>query len=159
MLDGDGQNNPADLPRLVALFNAALAEGETIGMVMGEREKRQDSGFRRFISRVANACNRALLNHTAKDVGCGLKVVAGPVFKQLPYFDHMHRFMPALISREGLSVRYERVTHRARDRGQSKYGTLERALAGLVDLFGVYWLVKRSKRPDVQEEVPHGVDR
>lgn len=159
VLDGDGQNNPADLPRLVALFNAALAEGDAIGMVMGEREKRQDSGFRRFISRVANACNRTLLNHTAQDVGCGLKVVAGPVFKQLPYFDHMHRFMPALISREGFSVRYERVTHRARDRGQSKYGTLERALAGLIDLFGVYWLVKRSKRPDVQEEVPHGVDR
>ena len=152
VLDGDGQNDPADLPRLVTIFDSALADGETIGMVMGEREKRQDSGFRRFISRVANACNRGLLNHTARDVGCGLKIVSREVFLRIPYFDHMHRFMPALVGREGFTVRYERVNHRARPRGKSKYGTLERALAGLVDLFGVYWLVKRSKRPTIVEE-------
>lgn len=151
VLDGDGQNDPADLPRLVALFDQAVTRGDAIGMVMGEREKRQDSGFRRFISRVANACNRGMLNHTARDVGCGLKVVSAEVFRRLAYFDHMHRFMPALIGREGFTVLYERVNHRARPRGQSKYGTLDRALAGVVDLFGVYWLVKRSKRPDVSE--------
>ncbi|WP_421879989.1 glycosyltransferase family 2 protein [Pacificispira sp.] len=151
VLDGDGQNDPADLPRLVQIFDEAAAAGETIGMVMGEREKRQDTGFRRFISRVANACNRGMLNHSARDVGCGLKVVSRDVFARIPYFDHMHRFMPALIGREGFTVRYERVNHRARPRGKSKYGTLERAVAGIVDLFGVYWLLKRSKRPEVTE--------
>lgn len=151
VLDGDGQNDPADLPRLVEIFEAAKAEGETIGMVMGERRKRQDTGFRRFISKVANACNRSLLNHTANDVGCGLKIVDAAVFKRLPYFDHMHRFMPALVGREGFTVRYEKVNHRARPRGVSKYGTLERAIAGIVDILAVYWLVKRSKRPQVVE--------
>lgn len=151
VLDGDGQNDPGDLPRLVKIFDEAEAAGERIGMVMGEREKRQDTGFRRFISKVANACNRGLLSHSARDVGCGLKVVSQEVFLRLPYFDHMHRFMPALIGREGFTVRYERVNHRARPRGQSKYGTLERAMAGIVDLFAVFWLVKRSKRPDVTE--------
>lgn len=151
VLDGDGQNDPADIPRLIAIFESAVARGEPVGMVMGEREKRQDSTFRRFVSRIANACNRSLLNHTARDVGCGLKVVSGQVFRQLPYFDHMHRFMPALIGREGFIVLYERVGHRARPRGHSKYGTVDRALAGIVDLFGVYWLLKRSKRPQVTE--------
>lgn len=151
VLDGDGQNDPADLPRLVEIFDAAQARGEKIGMVMGERAKRQDTGFRRFISRFANACNRGLLNHQARDVGCGLKIVSAVAFKRLAYFDHMHRFMPALIGREGFTVLYEPVNHRARDRGASKYGTLDRAIAGIIDLFGVYWLVKRSKRPEVME--------
>lgn len=151
VLDGDGQNDPADLPRLIALHAEAAAGGEAVGMVMGEREKRQDTAFRRFISRVANACNRTLLNHEAREVGCGLKVVPREVFLRLPYFDHMHRFMPALIGREGFTVRYVRVNHRARPRGTSKYGTLERALAGIVDLIGVYWLLRRSKRPTVSE--------
>lgn len=151
VLDGDGQNDPADLPRLVEVFRTAESEAEPIGMVMGERQKRQDTGFRRFISRVANACNRSLLNHTARDVGCGLKIVSAEAFRRIPYFDHMHRFMPALIGREGFTVRYERVNHRSRPRGESKYGTLERAMAGIVDILAVYWLVKRSKRPQVTE--------
>lgn len=152
VLDGDGQNDPADLPRLIDILAAAVARGEPIGMVQGEREKRQDSAFRRAISRFANACNRGLLNHQARDVGCGLKVLPRDVFLRLPYFDHMHRFTPALVGREGFTVLYERVNHRARAEGRSKYGTLDRALAGMIDLFGVYWLVKRSKRPVVTEE-------
>lgn len=151
VLDGDGQNDPADLPHLIELFDKAQERGEPIGMVMGERQKRQDTGFRRLISRFANACNRGLLNHQAKDVGCGLKIVSAEAFRRLAYFDHMHRFMPALVGREGFTVLYEPVNHRARPRGTSKYGTLDRALAGIVDLFGVYWLVKRSKRPSVTE--------
>jgi dolichol-phosphate mannosyltransferase len=152
VLDGDGQNDPADLPRLIEILEAAEARGEPIGMVQGEREKRRDSSFRRAISRFANACNRGLLRHQARDVGCGLKVLPRAVFLRLPYFDHMHRFTPALVGREGFTVLYERVNHRARGEGKSKYGTLDRALAGLIDLFGVYWLVKRSKRPTVSEE-------
>ena len=154
ILDGDGQNDPADLPRLIDLFDAATAEGKPVGMVMGERRIRKDTGFRRFVSRVANACNRTLLNHSARDVGCGLKVVDAAVFRRLPYFDHMHRFMPALIGREGFSVLYVPVNHRARAEGTSKYTTVERALAGIVDIIGVYWLVTRSKRPSVTEERP-----
>jgi len=152
VLDGDGQNDPGDLPRLINLFDEALERGEPVGMVMGEREKRQDSGFRRFISRAANACNRGLLNHKARDVGCGTKVVDREVFLRIPYFDHMHRFMPALVGREGRSVIYEPVNHRPRGRGKSKYGTLERALAGVIDIFGVFWLLRRSKQPDVSEK-------
>lgn len=151
VLDGDGQNDPADLPRLIAVYAEATATGEAVGMVMGEREKRQDSAFRRFISRVANSLNRTILGHEARDVGCGLKVVPREVFLRLPYFDHMHRFMPALIAREDFTVRYVRVNHRARPRGMSKYGTIERALAGIVDLIGVYWLRRRSKRPTISE--------
>lgn len=151
VLDGDGQNDPADLPRLIALFDAAQARGERIGMVMGERKDRQDTGFRRFISRFANACNRGLLKHQARDVGCGLKIVSADLFRRLAYFDHMHRFMPALVGREGFTVLYAPVNHRARPRGASKYGTLDRAFAGIIDLIGVYWLVKRSKRPEVTE--------
>lgn len=149
VLDGDGQNDPADLPRLIAAYAEAVAAGESIGMVMGERENRQDSGFRRFTSRIANTLNRAVLNHAARDVGCGLKVVPREVFLRLPYFDHMHRFMPALVGREGFEVRYVRVNHRARPRGISKYGTVDRALSGMIDLIGVYWLLRRAKTPHV----------
>ena len=152
VLDGDGQNDPADLPRLIEVFDAAQRAGHKIGMVMGERAVRKDTGFRRFISRVANACNRTLLNHSARDVGCGLKVVDADIFRRLPYFDHMHRFMPALIGREGCTVQYVPVNHRARAEGRSKYTTIDRALAGIVDIIGVYWLVTRSKRPTVTEE-------
>ncbi|MEQ8443684.1 MAG: glycosyltransferase family 2 protein [Alphaproteobacteria bacterium] len=152
VLDGDGQNDPADLPRLIQLFDQASSRGVNIGMVMGERKNRRDSGFRRFISRAANACNRGLLNHNAQDVGCGTKVVDREVFLRIPYFDHMHRFMPALVGREGCSVIYEPVNHRPRGQGKSKYGTLERALAGAVDLFGVFWLLKRSKQPEISEK-------
>jgi dolichol-phosphate mannosyltransferase len=151
VLDGDGQNDPADLPRLLATFAAAEQAGESIGMVMGERMGRHESGLRRVASRIANACNRGLLRHTARDVGCGLKVLSRDCFMRLPYFDHMHRFMPALVGREGFTVRYEPVQSRPRSHGRSKYGTLERAVAGLVDLFAVYWLVRRSRRPSITE--------
>ena len=120
-------------------------------MVMGERQRRKEGSWRRFASRFANACNRSLLRHSARDVGCGLKVLSRQCFLAIPYFDHMHRFMPALVAREGYETLYEPVKDRARAQGRSKYGTLDRALAGLIDIFGVYWLVVRSKRPAVEE--------
>jgi dolichol-phosphate mannosyltransferase len=151
VLDGDGQNDPADLLGLIVAFEAAEAAEESIGMVMGERPLRRENYLRRLSSRVANACNRGLLRHSARDVGCGLKVLSRDAFMRLPYFDHMHRFMPPLVGREGLAVHYVPVTSRPRKHGRSKYGTLDRALAGVVDLFGVYWLLMRSGQPRVEE--------
>jgi dolichol-phosphate mannosyltransferase len=145
-LDGDGQNDPADIP---ALLVRAQAEGGLI-LVAGHRTRRQDSAVKRFSSRFANRLRAAVLGDATPDTGCGLKIFPRAAFLELPAFDHMHRFLPALFIRAGGRVVSVPVNHRPRLRGTSKYGTLDRALVGIVDLFGVAWLQRRWKRPAVE---------
>ena len=144
-LDGDGQNDPADIPDLlrIALGNTANAPD----LVAGIRTKRQDSWFKRFMSRVANTIRRSLLRDNVSDTGCGLKAIHRSLFLRLPYFDHMHRYLPALVLRAGGRVESVPVGHRPRTRGRSKYGLHNRLWVGIVDLFGVMWLIRRHKAP------------
>lgn len=153
-LDGDGQNDPADIPRLYAALQRHRQQRPKLWMVAGWRQKRQDTGWRRFSSRVANSVRAGLLGDNTPDTGCGLKVFLREPFLTLPYFDHMHRFLPALVQRAGGQVISEPVNHRPRQQGQSKYGTLDRLAVGIVDLVGVMWLQRRAKLP-VIEEVTH----
>lgn len=145
-LDGDGQNDPADIPRLYEVLTEEKA-ADNLWMVAGWRNKRYDSAWRLFSSKVANGVRSRLLGDNTPDTGCGLKVFSRDRFLELPYFDHMHRFLPALILRAGGHVMSEPVNHRSRTTGYSKYGTLDRLWAGLIDLAGVTWLQKRAKRP------------
>lgn len=147
-LDGDGQNDPADIPALLA---RAQAEAGLV-LVAGHRTRRRDSLTKRLTSRFANALRAALLGDATPDTGCGLKMFRREAFLELPAFDHMHRFLPALFIRAGGRVVSVPVNHRPRLRGASKYGTLDRALVGIVDLAGVMWLQRRWRRPMV--EVP-----
>ncbi len=154
-LDGDGQNDPADVPRLVkALLNPA--SGAELGMVAGQRVKRQDSAVKRWSSRIANRVRSGMLGDDTPDTGCGLKVFSRDAFLRLPYFDHMHRFLPALMRREGFRVGLEAVNHRHRVHGKSKYGINNRLWVGIVDLFGVFWLQRRMRRPTL---VPDNTSR
>ncbi|MEW6039412.1 MAG: glycosyltransferase family 2 protein [Pseudomonadota bacterium] len=149
-LDGDGQNDPADIPRLLEALDQL--GGETgRGMVAGYRRKRKDTGWRRFSSRIANAVRGGLLRDNTPDTGCGLKVFSRALFLELPYFDHMHRFLPALTQRAGAPVISVEVNHRPRLSGVSKYGTWHRLWVGIVDLFGVMWLQRRARLPQVEE--------
>ena len=141
-IDGDGQNDPADIPKLVAALRTASAEGH-VGLVSGVRVNRLDPSNRRFASGFANSFRRAMLKDGAVDSGCGLKAFWREAFLRLPYFDHMHRFLIALMLREGYEVRFVDVGHRARQHGKSKYNNFHRAMVGLVDTFGVRWLQKR----------------
>ena len=143
-LDGDGQNDPADLPRLVERLWSAPAEAR-LGMVSGRRVRRQDSWKKRMSSRRANGVRRAVLDDGAEDTSCGLKAFWRGLFLQLPPFDHMHRFLPALVKREGWRLDYIDVNHRPRLRGASKYGIGNRLWVGLVDLLGVAWLMRRRR--------------
>src|SRR4051812_42657170 len=145
-LDGDGQNDPADIPRLLA---RAQQEGGAI-LVAGHRVTRRDSWVKRRSSRIANRVRARLLKDATPDTGCGLKVFARALFLDLPYFDHMHRFLPALVLRQGGRVVSEPVNHRPRVRGTSNYGTLDRLAVSLFDLVGVAWLQRRWKRPAVE---------
>jgi dolichol-phosphate mannosyltransferase len=150
-LDGDGQNDPADIPRL---YEVLLQQQQTIPdlrMIAGWRNKRHDSAWKLFSSKVANTVRSGLLGDNTPDTGCGLKVFSRESFLELPYFDHMHRFLPALIIRAGGRVISEPVNHRARSQGHSKYGTLDRLWAGIIDLIGVIWLIKRARIPSVKE--------
>ncbi|WP_449406840.1 glycosyltransferase family 2 protein [Methylococcus mesophilus] len=150
-LDGDGQNDPADIPRLLDALDQL--GGETgRGMVAGYRRKRKDTGWRRFSSRIANAVRGGLLRDNTPDTGCGLKVFSRALFLELPYFDHMHRFLPALTQRAGAPVVSVEVNHRPRLSGVSKYGTWHRLWVGIVDLFGVMWLQRRARVPQVEEQ-------
>lgn len=150
-LDGDGQNDPADIPRLLEALDQL--GGETgRGMVAGYRRKRKDTGWRRFSSRIANAVRGGLLRDNTPDTGCGLKVFSRALFLELPYFDHMHRFLPALTQRAGAPVVSVEVNHRPRLSGVSKYGTWHRLWVGIVDLFGVMWLQRRARVPQVEEQ-------
>jgi glycosyltransferase involved in cell wall biosynthesis len=152
MLDGDGQNDPADAPRLAR----ALAEGPPgLGLVGGERRVRRDSRAKRWASRLANSVRRRLLADEAVDTGCGLKAFRREAFLALPYFDHMHRYLPALMLRERFQVAFEPVNHRPRASGRSKYTNLGRLGVALFDLAGVVWLRARSRDPGaVSEAVP-----
>lgn len=150
-LDGDGQNDPADIPKLLE----AVAQSNSPGLrlVMGNRTTRRDTWLRRLSSRVANGVRGGLLKDGTPDTGCGIKVFDRDVFLDMPRFNHMHRFMPALFQREGYQVISVPVNHRERTRGRSKYGLHNRLWVGIVDLFGVMWLIRRaSPRVPVQEE-------
>ncbi len=147
-LDGDGQNDPADIPKLLAM------RGESPPMIKlfaGWRVNRQDSGSKRWASKWANAIRSRLLRDDTPDTGCGIKLFERSVFLDLPYFDHMHRFLPALVQRAGWQVKSVPVNHRPRGAGVSKYNNLNRALVGISDLRGVAWLIRRSKRTVVEE--------
>lgn len=149
-LDGDGQNDPADIPRLAATL-AGAGENSRLRMVAGYRKRRRDSQVKRISSKIANGVRSRLLADATPDTGCGLKVFHRDIFLDLPYFDHMHRFLPALVQRAGWEVTSIEVNHRQRGQGQSKYGTLDRLIAGIDDLLGVMWLKRRSKIPDIIE--------
>jgi dolichol-phosphate mannosyltransferase len=138
VVDGDGQNDPADIP---AVFAALALSGDA--MAVGERRIRQDSWIRRVSSRVANDVRSSLLHDGIRDTGCGLKVFYREDFLELPAFDHMHRFLPALMQQRGRKVRSVPVNHRPRRHGKSKYGVRNRLWAGIVDLLGVMWLERR----------------
>ena len=120
-------------------------------LIAGWRQKRKDTGWKRFSSRVANGVRSRMLRDATPDTGCGLKIFRREMFLDLPYFDHMHRFLPALVQRAGGRTVSVPVNHRPRARGVSNYGTLDRLLVGIVDLFGVMWLVRRSSRPVLRE--------
>lgn len=143
-MDGDGQNDPADAPRLAARL---LASPDQVALVGGERVKRQDSLAKKFASKVGNGVRKRLLKDGAADTGCGLKAFRREAFLRLPYFDHIHRYLPALMIREGYQVAFEPVGHRARMAGASKYTNLGRLWASLSDLLGVMWLNSRSRLP------------
>ncbi len=150
-LDGDGQNDPADIPKLWRIgFTAPMAPPL---LIAGYRESRQDRGTKRLASQIANRIRRRMLGDGTLDTGCGLKLFPRSLFLDLPYFDHMHRFLPALVLREGGIVRSIRVNHRARRRGVSKYGVFDRLGVGVIDLFGVIWLKRRAARPHLLSEV------
>lgn len=148
-IDGDGQNDPIFLATLVT----RLLDGDkTLGIVAGQRQKRTDTGMKRVASRIANSLRRAILKDGAADSGCGLKALRREVFLLLPYFDGWHRYLPALVIREGLQVAHIDVVDRERRHGVSKYGIIDRALVGILDLFGVWWLRRRRLQiPDVVE--------
>ena len=147
-LDGDGQNDPADIPKLLAARDA----GEAVTrLYAGWRVNRQDSGSKRWASKWANAIRSRLLNDATPDTGCGIKLFERAAFLDLPYFDHMHRYLPALMQRAGWRTVSVPVNHRPRTAGVSKYNNLRRAWVGISDLRGVAWLIKRSKRSATQE--------
>lgn len=150
-LDGDGQNDPADISRMYQVLMQQREITRNLSMVAGWRNKRHDSAWRLFSSKVANTVRSTLLGDNTPDTGCGLKVFLRDEFLKLPYFDHMHRFLPALILRAGGQVISEPVSHRARAHGYSKYGTLDRLWVGITDILGVIWLQKRTKLTEVKE--------
>jgi dolichol-phosphate mannosyltransferase len=149
-LDGDGQNDPADIRDLWRLCRAAPPTPPVL--ITGYRERRQDSWEKRSVSRIANRIRRRLLADDTPDTGCGLKLFPRSLFLDLPYFDHMHRFLPALVLREGGRVHSVRVNHRPRGEGISKYGVFDRLGVGIVDLLGVMWLKRRAARPLLVDE-------
>ncbi|MCO5093867.1 MAG: glycosyltransferase family 2 protein [Xanthomonadaceae bacterium] len=149
-LDGDGQNDPADIPKLLDARDAAEAE---VKLFAGWRVSRQDSGSKRWASRWANRIRQWLLRDNTPDTGCGIKLFERAAFLDLPYFDHMHRYLPALMQRAGWKTVSVPVSHRARGAGQSKYTNVGRALVGVRDLLGVAWLIQRS-HVVVTDEIP-----
>ncbi|HET6396086.1 MAG TPA: glycosyltransferase family 2 protein [Pseudoxanthomonas sp.] len=147
-LDGDGQNDPADIPRLLAARDAAPPQ---VKLLAGWRVDRQDPGAKRWASRWANRIRARMLRDDTPDTGCGIKLFEREVFLDLPYFDHMHRYLPALVQRAGWRTLSVPVSHRPRTSGVSKYNNLGRALVGIRDLRGVAWLIARSRRTAVEE--------
>ena len=153
-LDGDGQNDPAFIPKLLAVLEAAPAK---VGLVNGQRLKRK-GGFKRLQSTIANGVRSAVLRDDTRDTGCGLKAFRRDVYLALPYFDALHRFTPALVKREGYEVAYVEVVDRPRAHGKSHYGMWNRLWIGLVDLAGVFWLIRRRRRVPEVTEVPSDAD-
>lgn len=149
-LDGDGQNNPAFLPDLIAAIENG---GARIGLAAGQRVGRKDTGFKKFQSRIANGVRSRVLSDGTRDTGCGLKALRREVFLSLPYFDGLHRFLPALVRREGYDIAYVDVTDRPRRSGVSNYGFFDRLWIGIMDLAGVWWLIRRKKSTPVATEI------
>ncbi|MCU0754608.1 MAG: glycosyltransferase family 2 protein [Xanthomonadales bacterium] len=148
-LDGDGQNDPADLPTLLAARDRAPVQ---VRLFQGWRTTRKDSWVKRVSSSIANAVRSRLLGDATPDTGCGIKLIERAVFLELPYFDHMHRFLPALVRRAGFGVQSVPVSHRPRLGGRSKYGVWNRLWVGMVDIAGVAWLSRRYRQRRVSEE-------
>ena len=149
-LDGDGQNNPAFLPDLISAIEKG---GERTGLVAGQRVGRKDTGFKKIQSRIANGVRNGILRDGTRDTGCGLKAFRREVFLMMPYFDGLHRFLPALVRREGYDIAYVEVTDRPRRSGVSNYGFFDRLWIGIMDLAGVWWLIRRKKPTPVATEV------
>jgi hypothetical protein len=149
-LDGDGQNDPAFIPALLAKLEAGAPR---LGLVAGQRVGRQSTGFKKMQSRIANGVRAAVLKDGTRDTGCGLKAFHRDLFLALPYFDGLHRFLPALVRREGYDIGYVDVADRSRRHGTSNYGFWDRLWIGILDLAGVWWLVRRRKRVPEAEEV------
>lgn len=149
-IDGDGQNDPASMPALLAALEAG---GPRVAIAAGQRLKRTDSSAKRLASRFANGLRSAILKDGTRDSGCGLKALRRDVFLLFPYFDGWHRYLPALAIREGYAVVHIDVVDRSRRHGASKYGILDRGLKGALDLFGVWWLLKRRRRVPVAMEI------
>jgi dolichol-phosphate mannosyltransferase len=143
-LDGDGQNDPADIPGMLALVRGEKGLAG-IQLVAGHRVNRRDNASKRWASRFANGLRSRMLKDRTPDTGCGLKLIERAAFLRLPYFDHMHRFIPALIQRHNGRMITHPVNHRHRTSGVSKYGNLDRALVGILDLIGVWWLIRRTR--------------
>jgi dolichol-phosphate mannosyltransferase len=141
-LDGDGQNDPAFIPKMLAVLTA----NPRVGLVAGQRVGRKDTGFKKLQSRIANGVRSAVLRDGTRDTGCGLKAFRRDLLLSLPYFDGLHRFLPALVRREGYEIGYVDVVDRQRGYGTSNYGLWDRLWVGILDLFGVWWLVRRKKR-------------
>jgi dolichol-phosphate mannosyltransferase len=154
-LDGDGQNDPAFIP---AMISALEAGAPGVGLIAGQRVGRQASGFKKLQSRVANAVRGAILRDGTRDSGCGLKAFRREIFLALPYFDGLHRFLPALVRREGYDIGYVDVVDRLRRAGVSNYGMWDRLWIGLLDLAGVWWLIRRKKRAPEAAEVKRNAD-
>src|SRR5580693_4197485 len=149
-LDGDGQNDPAYLPALIATLEAGAPR---LGLIAGQRVGRKSTGFKRLQSRIANGVRSAVLKDGTRDTGCGLKAFPRDVFVALPYFDGLHRFLPALVRRDGFDVGYVDVVDRPRRHGASNYGFFDRLWIGILDLAGVWWLIRRKKRVPQSEEI------
>jgi dolichol-phosphate mannosyltransferase len=149
-LDGDGQNNPAFLADLISALEKG---GGQVGLAAGQRVGRKDTGFKRFQSRFANKVRNAILHDGTRDTGCGLKAFRRDVFLMMPYFDGLHRFLPALMRREGYDIAYVDVIDRPRHSGVSNYGFFDRLWIGIMDLAGVWWLIRRKKPTPVATEV------
>lgn len=151
-LDGDGQNDPADIPKLLDKLDAKTPGAAPLNLVAGIRARRKDTWSKRIASRLANGIRQRLLHDGVTDTGCGLKLFRREAFLRLPYFDHMHRYLPALIRRDGGAIETVLVNHRPRTRGASNYGFFDRLWVGISDLVGVMWLMRRCKRPTFETE-------
>ena len=149
-IDGDGQNDPAFIP---AMVRALEAGSPRIGLIAGQRKGRKASAFKKLQSRIANGVRGAVLRDGTRDTGCGLKAFRRDLFLRLPYFDGLHRFLPALVRREGFEIGYVDVVDRPRGTGVSNYGMWDRLWIGILDLAGVWWLIRRKKRvPEISED-------
>jgi dolichol-phosphate mannosyltransferase len=149
-LDGDGQNNPQFLPDLIAAIENG---GDRVGLAAGQRVGRKDSGFKKIQSRIANGVRSGILRDGTRDTGCGLKAFRREIFLMMPYFDGLHRFLPALMRREGYEIAYVDVIDRPRRSGVSNYGFFDRLWIGIMDIAGVWWLIRRKKPTPVVTEV------